>query len=131
MAHLIKVDLNEEFYSCAIDEGKKRYPELLDGKQLLVTNTPLLAAGVVQRYENLADIERGFRVLKSDRRAQRLCFFSRERGQDCNDRRPPPRAVSLTVTNHPRVFELILVTSVHRQYRHSRNLQPPCTICVT
>jgi hypothetical protein len=31
-----------------------------------VTNTDAPAAEVVQRYKSLADIERGFRVLKSD-----------------------------------------------------------------
>jgi transposase len=33
---------------------------------LLVTNTSTPASEVVQRYKSLADIERGFRVLKSD-----------------------------------------------------------------
>ncbi len=49
----------------SIDEGKKLYLELLDGKLLLVTNTSTPAAEVLQRYKSLADIERGFRVLKS------------------------------------------------------------------
>ena len=66
MAHVIKVDLKDELFSYAIDEEKKRYLELLDGKLLLVTNTSEPAAEVVQRYKSLADIERGFRVLKSD-----------------------------------------------------------------
>jgi len=66
MAHLIKVDLKAELFSYTIDEDKKRYLELLDGKLLLVTNTTTPAAEVVQRYKSLADIERGFRVLKSD-----------------------------------------------------------------
>ena len=66
MAHVIKVDLKEELFSYTIDEDKKRYLELLDGKLLLVTNTKASAAEVVQRYKSLADIERGFRVLKSD-----------------------------------------------------------------
>jgi transposase len=66
MAHLIKVDLKAELFSYTIDEDKKRYLELLDGKLLLVTNTTASAAEVVQRYKSLADIERGFRVLKSD-----------------------------------------------------------------
>ena len=66
MAHLIKVDLKAELFSYTIDEDKKRYLELLDGKLLLVTNTDATAAEVVQRYKSLADIERGFRVLKSD-----------------------------------------------------------------
>jgi transposase len=66
MAHLIKVDLKAELFSYAIDEDRKRYLELLDGKLLLVTNTSAASAEVVQRYKSLADIERGFRVLKSD-----------------------------------------------------------------
>lgn len=66
MAHVINVDLKADLFSYAIDEGKKRYLELLDGKLLLVTNTSSTAVEVVQRYKSLADIERGFRVLKSD-----------------------------------------------------------------
>jgi transposase len=66
MAHVIKVDLKADLFSYSIDEAKKRYLELLDGKLLLVTNTNTPAAEVVQRYKSLADIERGFRVLKSD-----------------------------------------------------------------
>jgi len=66
MAHVIKVDLKADLFSYTIDEDKKRYLELLDGKLLLVTNTDTAAAEVVQRYKSLADIERGFRVLKSD-----------------------------------------------------------------
>ena len=66
MAHLIKVDLKAELFSYTIDEDKKRYLELLDGKLLLVTNTTATPTEVVQRYKSLADIERGFRVLKSD-----------------------------------------------------------------
>jgi transposase len=66
LAHLIKVDLQAEAFSFHIDEDKQRYLELLDGKLLLVSNTDASAAEVVQRYKSLADIERGFRVLKSD-----------------------------------------------------------------
>ena len=66
LAHVIKVDLKAELFSYSIDEDKKRYLELLDGKLLLVTNTACPAAEVVQRYKSMADIERGFRVLKSD-----------------------------------------------------------------
>ena len=40
---------------------------MMDGKLLLVTNTPdLTPMEVVNRYKALADIERGFRVLKSE-----------------------------------------------------------------
>ena len=66
LAHVIKVDLQAEVFSFTIDEDKQRHLELLDGKLLLVTNTDAPAAEVVQRYKILADIERGFRVLKSD-----------------------------------------------------------------
>jgi transposase len=66
MAHVIKVDLKAELFSYTIDEDKKRYLELLDGKLVLVTNTGAPPAEVVARYKSLADIERGFRVLKSD-----------------------------------------------------------------
>ena len=66
MAHVIKVDLKAELFSYAINEDKKRYLELLDGKLLLVTNMSTSPAEVVQCYKSLADIERGFRVLKSD-----------------------------------------------------------------
>ena len=66
LAHLIKVDLKAEAFSYTIDDARQRYLELLDGKLLLVTNTDAPAAEVVQRYKSLADIERGFRVLKSD-----------------------------------------------------------------
>jgi len=39
----------------------------MDGKLLLATNVPdLTPQEVVQRYKSLADIERGFRVLKSE-----------------------------------------------------------------
>ena len=39
----------------------------MDGKLLLVTNAPdLTPIDVVRRYKSLADIERGFRVLKSE-----------------------------------------------------------------
>lgn len=37
MAHVIKVDLKADLFSYTIDEDKKRYLELLDGKLLLVT----------------------------------------------------------------------------------------------
>ena len=44
-----------------------RLAELMDGKLMLVTNvTDLAASEIVERYKALADIERGFRVLKSE-----------------------------------------------------------------
>jgi transposase len=66
LAHIIKVDLKGDLFSYEIDEARKKYLEMLDGKLLLVTNTDLAPSEVVSRYKSLADIERGFRVLKSD-----------------------------------------------------------------
>lgn len=58
--------MRAERFSYRIDSHAQRAAEILDGKLLLVTNTNLPAAGVIERYKALADIERGFRVLKSD-----------------------------------------------------------------
>ncbi len=66
LAHLIKVDLKSELFSFSIDEQRQRHLERLDGKLLVVTNTHAGAEEVIARYKSLADIERGFRTLKSD-----------------------------------------------------------------
>lgn len=66
LAHLIKVDLRSELFQFTIDEQRQQYLESLDGKLLLVTSTAESAGEVVDRYKSLADIERGFRALKSD-----------------------------------------------------------------
>ena len=62
----LKADLHADLFSFSRDEAALAQAERLDGKLLLITNTPLAAAEVVSRYKALADIERGFRVLKSD-----------------------------------------------------------------
>jgi transposase len=66
LAHLIKVDLKSELFQFSVDEDRQRYLEQLDGKLLLATNTDAPPEEVVQRYKSLADIERGFRALKSE-----------------------------------------------------------------
>jgi transposase len=67
LARIIKVDLKTELFSYAIDEAAQSQAEMMDGKLLLVTNVAdLKPAEVVARYKALADIERGFRVLKSE-----------------------------------------------------------------
>lgn len=67
LSRIIKVDLAEELFSYHIDDKAKRLAEMMDGKLLLVTNAEGLAAqNVIQRYKSLADIERGFKVLKSE-----------------------------------------------------------------
>lgn len=67
LAHIVRVDLKNELFAYDIDHDALALAELMDGKLLLVTNTPQLPpAQIVARYKSLADIERGFRVLKSE-----------------------------------------------------------------
>ena len=67
LSRIINVDLQSELFSYAIDERALTHARLMDGKLLLVTNTADLASEeVLKRYKSLADIERGFRVLKSE-----------------------------------------------------------------
>ena len=67
LANIIRVDLKNELFAYEINHDALALAELMDGKLLLVTNTPDLSPqGVVDRYKSLADIERGFRVLKSE-----------------------------------------------------------------
>lgn len=67
LASIIKVDLNADVFSYAIDQRALRRARLLDGKLILVSNVQDLdPAALVTRYKALADIERGFRVLKSE-----------------------------------------------------------------
>jgi transposase len=67
LSRIIKVDLKSELFTYAIDEQALTHASLMDGKLLLVTNTAdLTPQEVVKRYKSLADIERGFRVLKSE-----------------------------------------------------------------
>ena len=66
LSRILKADLAAERFSFHRDEAALANAERLDGKLLLVTNTALAADEVIARYKALADIERGFRVLKSD-----------------------------------------------------------------
>lgn len=67
LASVVRVDLKAELFSYDIDERALLRAEMMDGKLLLVTNVSDLAAhDVIARYKSLADIERGFRVLKSE-----------------------------------------------------------------
>lgn len=64
---IVKVDLASELFAYDIDERMLARAERLDGKLVLVSNMPdHTAQQIVQRYKSLADIERGFRVLKSE-----------------------------------------------------------------
>jgi len=67
LSRIIKVDMASEHFNYHIDEKALYRAELLDGKLILVTNMPdHTPEQIVKRYKALADIERGFRVLKSE-----------------------------------------------------------------
>ena len=67
LARIVKVDLKSELFTYDIDERALKHARMMDGKLLLVSNAPdFTPAEVIKRYKSLADIERGFRVLKSE-----------------------------------------------------------------
>jgi len=67
LASIIKVDLKSELFTYEIDKKALKRAQMMDGKLILVSNVPDLgAAELISRYKALADIERGFRVLKSE-----------------------------------------------------------------
>jgi len=67
MTRFLKADLYADDFSWSVDDDAIAAAELFDGKLALITNAPDLSpADAVARYKGLADIERGFRVLKSD-----------------------------------------------------------------
>jgi transposase len=67
LSKIIRVDLAAELFSYDIDADARALAELMDGKLLLVTNAQdMTPEDIVGRYKSLADIERGFKVLKSE-----------------------------------------------------------------
>ncbi len=67
LSKIIKVDLKSDLFTYDIDAKALARAQMMDGKLLLVTNVAdLQPAEVVDRYKSLADIERGFKVLKSE-----------------------------------------------------------------
>ena len=65
--NIIKVNLKDELFSYDIDEQALQLAQMMDGKLLVVTNVKDLGAQtIIERYKSLADIERGFKVLKSE-----------------------------------------------------------------
>lgn len=67
LTRFIKADYQAERFSYAVDEAAVSKAERFDDKLVLLTNVlDFEAKEVVYRYKSLADIERGFRVLKSD-----------------------------------------------------------------
>ena len=117
LARIIRVDLKSEMFTYSVDERALAHARLMDGKLLLVTNArDLTPSDVVGRYKSLADIERGFRVLKSEieigpvyhrlperiRAHATLCFMAlilhrilRQRLRGADNRLSPERALSL------------------------------------
>lgn len=66
MSGIVKADLGAEQFRYDIDEEAWAAAERMDGKLLLVTSLEgWEARAIVDRYRSLADIERGFRALKS------------------------------------------------------------------
>jgi transposase len=67
MTRFLKPDFTADRFSWSVNEDAVAEAQLFDGKLALITNAPdLTPADAVARYRALADIERGFRVLKSD-----------------------------------------------------------------
>jgi len=67
LTRFIEADLRAERFGWSLDEEAISEAEPFDGKLALLTNAEDLSpAETVARYEILADIERGFRVLQSD-----------------------------------------------------------------
>ena len=67
MTRFIKPNFTADRFSWSVDEAAVAEAQLFDGRLALITNAPdVTPADAVARYKALADIERGFRVLKSD-----------------------------------------------------------------
>lgn len=126
LSRIIKVDLSSDVLCYQIDKSARDLAELMDGKLLLVSNAAdLTPAELVERYKSLADIERGFKVLKSEieigpvfhrlperiRAHALICFMAlilhrviRERLRSANTGLSPERALEqLTRIQHHRI----------------------------
>lgn len=67
LSSIIQVDLKSDLFTWDINQKVLSRHEALDGKLVLLTNVKdLTAQEIAQRYKSLADIERSFRVLKSE-----------------------------------------------------------------
>ena len=155
LSRIVKVDLKSELFTYSIDEKALAHARLMDGKLLLATNTTDLSAReVVQRYKSLADIERGFRVLKSEieigpiyhrlpdriRAHASICFIAlilyrvmRARLRDSGTKLSPERALeklrriqhqSITINTEP-VTGLTTITQEHANILAALTLKKP------
>lgn len=67
LSKILKPDLKADRFLWQLDREALARQEAFDGKLVLLTNIrDLTPAQVIERYKRLADIERGFRVLKQD-----------------------------------------------------------------
>lgn len=67
LTRFVQADYQADRFSYHVDDEAIAWAERFDGKLVLLTNvTDFSAAEILARYKSLADIERGFRVLKSD-----------------------------------------------------------------
>lgn len=67
LTKIVQVDLKSDLFSYDLNEAALERARMMDGKLLLVTNVKDLSPQeVVKHYKALADIERGFKALKSD-----------------------------------------------------------------
>jgi len=67
LSKIVKVDLKSDRFTYDIDAKALARAQMMDGKLLLVTYVQDLSpAQIAERYKSLADIERGFKVLKSE-----------------------------------------------------------------
>ena len=74
LGKIIKLDMTAELFSYAVDAAALRLAGMMDGKLLVVTNVPDMTPDkVIERYKSLADIERGFKVLKSELEIGPVC----------------------------------------------------------
>lgn len=155
LAAIIRVDLASELFTYTVNEQALRRTERLDGKLLLVTNVAdLPAEEVVTRYKSLADIERGFRILKSEieiapvyhRLPQRIrahamiCFMAlilyrvmRHRLRAADSGLSPERALEqlrriyqqrITVDDHP-ISGVTTITKEQTSVLHALNVKRP------
>jgi len=156
LSRIVKVDLKSELFTYSIDEKALAHARLMDGKLLLVTNTTDLSAyEIVQRYKSLADIERGFRVLKSEieigpiyhrlpdriRAHASICFIAlilyrimRARLRDSGTKLSPERALEklrriqhqrITINNTEPVAGLTTITQEHANILAALSLKKP------
>ncbi|MEB2367583.1 MAG: IS1634 family transposase [Chloroflexota bacterium] len=67
LTRFVRADYQADRFSYTVDEAAILDAERFDGKLVLLTSVAdMTGAQIIERYKSLADIERGFRVLKSD-----------------------------------------------------------------